>query len=51
MTNLHPAGAAFFSGSESFLKDLSAEDELMITGGTGKGTGTNGKSPSKKSPT
>ena len=32
--DLHPAGSALFSGSESFLTDLSQEDESMITGGT-----------------
>ena len=32
--DLHPDGSALFSGSESFLTDLSQEDESMITGGT-----------------
>jgi hypothetical protein len=36
-TNMIP-GAAFFSGSETFLRDLSPEDELMITGGGGSGS-------------
>ncbi|MBI4782990.1 MAG: hypothetical protein HY785_16960 [Oscillatoriophycideae cyanobacterium NC_groundwater_1537_Pr4_S-0.65um_50_18] len=30
---LYPAGASLFSGSESFLKDLSEEDESAISGG------------------
>jgi hypothetical protein len=46
INNLIP-GAALFSGSESFLKDLSEEDELMITGG--RGTGSRSRSRSKKS--
>lgn len=32
--DLHPAGSALFSGSESFMRDLSEADESMITGGT-----------------
>lgn len=32
-TELHPAGASLLFGSESFLKDLSEEDESIITGG------------------
>ena len=49
INNLIP-GVAFFSGSESFLKDLSEEDELMITGGgKGKGKGSRSRSRSKKS--
>lgn len=39
-TNMIP-GTAFFSGSETFLRDLSAEDELMITGGGGNCTTSN----------
>lgn len=30
---LYPAGAALFLGSESYLKDLSEEDESNIAGG------------------
>lgn len=33
MNDLHPAGAALFFDTESFLKDLSEEDESMLTGG------------------
>jgi hypothetical protein len=31
--NLYPAGLKLFSTSQSFLKDLSAEDEATIRGG------------------
>jgi hypothetical protein len=36
MTTNMISGTAFFSGSETFLRDLTPEDELMITGGRGK---------------
>ena len=53
ISDLHPAGSALFSDSESFMsfmKDLS-EDELKITGGGGGGSGKKSgkKSGSKKS--
>ena len=50
--DLHPAGSALFSGSESFLTDLSQEDESMITGGTyydPKKKNSSSKSKSKSS--
>jgi hypothetical protein len=47
-TNIIP-GAAFFLDSETFLKDLSPEDELMITGGSGSGTDTTNANTSASS--
>lgn len=34
MANQFTAGSALFSDSESFLSDLSVEDESLIAGGT-----------------
>jgi hypothetical protein len=51
MTNNLIPGAAFFSGSESFLKDLSAEDELVITGGVGSSSKTETSNTTSKSAT
>ena len=34
ISDRHPAGSALFSGSESFMTDLSQEDESIIAGGT-----------------
>lgn len=33
-SDLHPTGIALFDGFETLLKDLSEEDESMISGGS-----------------
>lgn len=38
-TELHPAGTSLLFGAESFLKDLSEEDESIITGGKRSNSG------------
>ncbi|HEY9627454.1 MAG TPA: hypothetical protein V6C84_09145 [Coleofasciculaceae cyanobacterium] len=45
---LYPAGASLFSGSESFLKDLSEEDESAITGGKRSQSGRAKKKKKKR---
>lgn len=46
--DLHPAGSALFSGSESFMRDLSEADESMITGGTDYNSSDSGNKKNKK---
>lgn len=46
MANQFPPGSALFSDSESFLSDLSVEDESSIAGGTYYHPKKNGSSDS-----
>lgn len=43
------AGSALFSGSETFMTDLSQEDESMIAGGTYNNKNESSKSEKSKS--
>ncbi|MBW4658220.1 MAG: hypothetical protein KME15_06070 [Drouetiella hepatica Uher 2000/2452] len=45
---LYPAGMSLFLGSESFLKDLSEEDESTITGGKRSQSGRSNKRKKKR---
>lgn len=39
LTNLQPLGSTLLFGTESFLSDLSEEDESVIAGGRGSNSG------------
>jgi hypothetical protein len=45
--DLHPAGSSLFLGANSFLRDLSEEDEALITGGA-RSNSRSGRRPKRR---
>lgn len=46
--DLHLAGAALLLGENSFLRDLSEEDEAMITGGARSNSNSGRRRPKRR---
>lgn len=45
--DLHPAGSSLLLGENSFLRDLSEEDEALITGGA-RSNSRSGRRPKRR---